>query len=238
MESASFHEAPAKMMEQKIIYVLEVSLKSDNVTSTVKSVQEKVSAVGGYVAESRQNNNETQTTAYLTLRIPSAQFESFKGDLSAFGTVADEHLFTDDVSKEYFDVETRLRSWEAQEKRYLEILNQAKTVEEILKIEDSLANVRREMESLKGQLQYWDNRVQYSEIRMNIYPSQSNFKVNDPWQPVSLQSTFEAAKNAVIKTISFIWNAVNYLIIFVGYALPLGILLATGWFVYRKRKRR
>jgi len=225
-------------MDQKIIYVFEVSIKSDNVASAMEAVEEKVSALGGYVAESRQNSYENKTTAFLSLRIPVTQFENFKGEVAQFGVVSDEHLFTDDVSTQYFDVETRLRSWEAQEKRYLEILQQAKSVEDILRIEDSLSNVRREMESLKGQLKYWDNRVQYSEVRMNIYPSQSNYNVNDPWQPVSIQSTFQAAKNAVVKSISMLWNGINYILIFIGYALPVVILAFGAWFIYRQYKKR
>lgn len=227
----------AQSMESKIIYILEASLKSDDVMASVAAVEEKIKSVGGYIAESRQNNEQDHISAYLTLRVPAAEFESFRGNLSQFGTVSNQNLFTDDVSLEYFDVETRLRSWEAQEKRYLEILQQAKTVEEILRIEESLANVRREMESLKGQLKYWDNRVEYSEIRLNIYPNQSNLSVNDPWQPVSLQSTLNAAKNAVVKTISFLWNSLNYVVVFIGYALPVAVILGALWLIYRKIRK-
>ncbi|NLI90841.1 MAG: DUF4349 domain-containing protein [Peptococcaceae bacterium] len=230
--------AQTEPIQQKIIYVLDVSLKADNVAAAMKAVEEKVTAEGGYIAESNQNNNEKGMTVYLSLRIPADKFQSFKGNLSQFGTVENEHLSSDDVSRQYFDVETRLKSWQAQEKRYLEILQQAKTVEEILKIEDSLANVRREMESLKGQLKYWDNHVQYSEIRMNISPTQSKLTVNDPWTPVSISNTLQAAKNAVIKTISFLWNAVNYLIVFIGYAIPVAILLGIAWFVWKKVRKR
>jgi len=212
---------------------LEATLRVENVGQTVDLIEDKITSLGGYISESRKTDQDTEINAYMTVRIPVEHFENFKGDLSQYGIVSNQYLFTDDVSRQYFDVETRLRSWEAQEKRYLEILEKAATVEDILKIEDSLANVRREMESLKGQLKYWDNRVDYSEIRMNIYPQKSNLSVSDPWQPVSLESTFLAAKNAVIKSVSFIWNGANYIIVFVGYAIPVLFLLALGWLGYR-----
>ena len=224
-------------IEQKIIYTLEASLKVEDVNQTVALIEDQVTSLGGYISESRKTDRDAEITAYMTVRIPVKHFENFKGDLSQYGTVSDQYLYTDDVSRQYFDVESRLRSWEAQEKRYLEILQQATTVEDILRIEDSLANVRREMESLKGQLKYLDNRVDYSEIRMNISPLKSNFSVSDPWQPVSLESTFLAAKNAVIKSISFIWNGANYLIIFVGYAIPVLFLLALAWLGYRRFRK-
>lgn len=232
-------KAQFKNIQQKIIYILEATLKVENVNAAVNSIENRVRSLGGYIAESRLNNVANNNSAYLSIRIPSSQFASLKNALSEFGTVTNQYLYTDDITKEYYDVETRLRNWEAQEKRYLEILRQAKTVEDILKIEDSLANVRREIEHLKGQLKYWDHRVDYSEIKLHIYPSKNDLAVSDPWQPVSFKSTIIAAKNAVIKTISFIWNSLNYLVIIIGYLLPLIVIFLAGWLIYwniRKNK--
>ena len=225
-------------IEQKIIYTLEATLRVANVDEVVDAIEKDVTSMGGYISESRKTDRENETNAYMTLRIPVRDFDTFKEDLTKYGNVSNQHLFTDDVSQQYFDVETRLRSWEAQEKRYLAILEKAETVEDILRIEDSLAHVRREMESLKGQLKFWDNRVQYSEIRIQIYPLQSNLSVTDPWQPVSIKSTILAAKNAVIKSVSILWNAVNYLVVFIGYATPILAILTLGWFGYRRLRNK
>jgi hypothetical protein len=226
------------LLKQKIIYTADVSLKVEDVKAAVSAITEKVSSVDGYISESRINVGENETTGYLIAKIPANQFNAFKGDLSQFGTISDEHMYTDDISRQYFDVETRLRSWQAQEERYLDILKKAETVEDILKIENSLANVRQEIEALKGQLKYWDNRVDYSEIRISVSAKKSDFSVSDPWQPVSIVSTIVAAKNAVIKSVSFIWNTFNRLIIYLGYAFPLILLVLAGWFGYRKWRKR
>ena len=225
---------------QKLIYTMDVTIKTSDVAATMENVQEKVKSVGGYIVDSNINNDSYQVTAHITMKVPAKEFDSFKGNLSQFGHIEHQHLSTNDVSKEYFDTETRLKSWEAQEQRYLEILQQAKTVEDILRIEEYLHNVRIQIESLKGQLKYWDNQVDYSTIHMSIYPLQSDIAVKDPWQPVSMKNTLIAAKNALIKSISFIWNAINYVIVFIGYALPVIIILAliwTGWIVVRKYRK-
>ena len=227
-------------IQQKLIYTLDVAIKANNVSAAMEAVQQKVKSVGGYIAESSFNNDQDQASAYLSLKIPVNQFESFKGNLSQFGSVTNQHLATNDVSKDYFDTQTRLSTWEAQEKRYLEILQQAKSVEDILRIEGSLVNVRSQIESLKGQLKYWDNQVEYSEVRMNISPSQSTLAVNDPWQPISIKHTLITAKNAMVKTISFVWNAINYILVFIGYALPVIIILGADWgiwFLYKRHKK-
>ncbi|NLP43969.1 MAG: DUF4349 domain-containing protein [Peptococcaceae bacterium] len=231
----------ADLIDPKIIYTFEASLKANDVSTAVKAIEERVKSIGGYISEARQNNIDEQVTAYLTIKVPVSEFENFKNILPEFGTISHQNLFTNDITLDYLDVETRLRSWEAQEKRYLEILQKANTVEEILRIEDSLANVRREIEVLKGQLRYWDNKVEYSEVRLNISSNQNTLNVNDPWRPLSFQSTLLAAKNALIKTISFLWNSLNYVVVFLGYALPVGILLVAAWFIYKygfKRLRK
>jgi len=229
------------VVPQKLIYTMDVIIKTSNVIETVETIQQSVKSVGGYVVDSSINNDQYQVTAHITIKVPAKEFDVFKNNLKQFGHIENQHLSTSDVSKEYFDTETRLKSWQAQEERYLEILKKANTVEEILRIEDYLHNVRLQIESLKGQLKYWDNQVDYSEIRMNIYPLQSELKVKDPWQPVSIKNTFIAAKNALLKSINFIWNALNYLIVFIGYALPVLIILAiiwVGWILVKRYRKK
>jgi len=223
----------AGLIDPKIIYTFEASLKANDVSIAVKAIENRVKSIGGYISEARQNNIDEQVTAYLTIKVPVSEFENFKNILPEFGTISHQNLFTNDITLDYLDVETRLRSWEAQEKRYLELLQKANTVEEILRIEDSLANVRREIEVLKGQLRYWDNKVDYSEVRLNISSNHNTLNINDPWRPLSFQSTLLAAKNALIKTISFLWNSLNYIVVFLGYALPIILIVAVAWFIYK-----
>ncbi|MCG1026165.1 MULTISPECIES: DUF4349 domain-containing protein [Dehalobacter] len=224
---------------QKIIYSLDVFMKADDVAAAAKAIEEKTEALGGYIAESTRSNYDNSVTAFLSLRIPAKQFQTFQDSIPQFGTIVNQHQYTEDVSTAYFDTETRLRSWEAQEQRYLEILQKANSVEDILKIENSLATVRQEIESLKGQLKYYDNRVEYSQFTINIEQARNDLTVNNPWQPISLKNTLIAVKNALIKTVSFLWNALNYVLVFIGYALPVLAVLLLIWLVCRIiRKRR
>jgi hypothetical protein len=223
---------------QKIIYSLDVFLKADDVAAAAKAIEEKTKALGGYIAESTRSNYDNSVMAFLSLRIPAKQFQTFQDSIPQFGTIVNQHQYTEDVSTAYFDTETRLRSWEAQEQRYLEILEKANSVEDILKIENSLVTVRQEIESLKGQLKYYDNRVEYSTVTINIEQAQSDLTVKDPWQPISLKNTLIAVKNALIKTVSFLWNALNYVLVFIGYALPVLVILLLIWLVYRIIKKR
>ncbi len=84
------------------------------------------------------------------------------------GTVQSTDVRREDVTKQYIDLESRLKNRKAEEQRYLEILEKADTVEEILKIESRLSDTREAIERLQGEMNYLKNRVEYSTITIRI----------------------------------------------------------------------
>ncbi|MDR1603180.1 MAG: DUF4349 domain-containing protein [Gracilibacteraceae bacterium] len=225
-------EAPAP---DKIIYSLQAQLRVNDVDEAMRGLENTARTMGGYVAGSRQSNLEY---GYLTLRIPAETFAAFTDSLPQWGTVTDKYIFTDDVTEQYMDAESRLKSWQAQEDRYLEFFAAAETVEEMIMIEGALSEVRREKESLEGQIKYWDSKVAYSEVNLELTQKRAETAVTDPWQPVSWNGTLEAAKNAVVKTVSVVWNGLNSAVILLGYALPVLIVLALAALGLRVGLRR
>ena len=74
-----------------------------------------------------------------------------------------------DITEQYYDVKTRLENERQVEKRYLELLGQARTVKDILDIEEKLGQIRQEIESKEGRLRYLDDRISYSTLDVWIY---------------------------------------------------------------------
>ena len=73
-----------------------------------------------------------------------------------------------DVTEQYTDLEAQLRNAKAQEEVYLEILKQAKTVEDILLVQDRLGNIRAVIEGLEGRIKYLENATSYSTITVSL----------------------------------------------------------------------
>lgn len=228
-------------LPKKITYHLDADLQVDDVDLALNLLSEKVNSLGGYIVESSQSHNKNNSTAHAVYKIPTNQLEGFKNNLSAFGKVLYERTSSNDITDGYYDAQARLKNLESQEQRYLEILQKANTVEEILHIESYLSSVRMQIEQLKGQLKLWDHQVAYSTLTIDIQTTPNPVSVDEPWQPISWAQTWQGAKNAVLKTLSSTWNGLNYLVVGIAYALPyilIGGVLIGIYKVVKVRRRK
>jgi predicted DNA-binding protein YlxM (UPF0122 family) len=139
-------------LPRKITYNINSSLQVEDVNLALDRITQDAKSRGGYVVESSQNQYQNNSSAHVTLKVPTTELEGFRGLLSDYGKVLNEQTTANDITNQYYDADTRLRSLEAQEARYLEILKEAHTVEDILKIESYLGIYGRRLNSLKGNL--------------------------------------------------------------------------------------
>lgn len=219
---------------RKITQDVSLTLEVTNLSNSFNQISQAVQQMGGYVAESQQNGSENQASAHMTVKVPADKLNGLKDSLSTLGKIVDQHTVANDITNQYYDSQGRLQTLEAEEKRYLEILNQAKTVDDVLKVENALGNIRQQIEQLKGQLKLWNNQVDYSTVNLQLVTySSPSIEISNPWQPVSWRNTWKAAQNAFLKTISSAWNALNYLVVGLGYVFPYLFLGFLGWVIYR-----
>lgn len=171
---------------RKITHDLTLTLEVANTNDSVTQISSEVQKLGGYVVEALQNGSDSHSFAHLTLKIPADKLAGLRYSLSSWGKILDQHMVANDITNQYYDSQVRLQTLETEEKRYLEILNQAKTVEDVLKVENALGNIRQQIEQLKGQLKLWNNIVEYSTVNLQLVTLQSpNLNVKNPWQPIS-----------------------------------------------------
>ncbi|MBC2725100.1 DUF4349 domain-containing protein [Desulfosporosinus sp.] len=226
-------------LPRKMIHDLSLTLEVTNINDTVTLISKEVQKLEGYVISSRQSGRSNHSSAQLTAKIPADKLSVLRDSFSSWGKVLDQQLIANDITNQYYDTQTRLQVLEAEEKRYLEILNQAKTVDDVLKVENALGNVRQQIELLKGQLKLWNNQVDFSTVTFEIITRQSpNVNVTDPWQPIAWSETWKATGDAVLKTLSTTWNGLNYLVVGLGYAIPYLLIGTLGWIIYRVWKKR
>lgn len=128
-------------------------------------------AGGGYVAtvnSSRQANGKR--SGVIVIKVQPDQLDAFLSRLRDLGEVKGQTVSAEDVTKEYFDTDARLRNARRMEDRLLKILDEAKgKLMEILQVEKELGRVREDIEKMQGELQLYDSLVRFATVNVNLH---------------------------------------------------------------------
>lgn len=157
--------------DAKVIRNGTLSIVVKSPTAALASVEQIVAGIpGAFIAAAEvRRAGDSQPTA-LTLRVPA---ETFDQALSALRALAQEVLAEQtaarDVTEEYTDLDARLRNLQAAETQLLALLEQADAVEDLLKVENRLAEVRGEIEQLQGRLNVLENRIALATIHVLLH---------------------------------------------------------------------
>jgi hypothetical protein len=127
-------------------------------------------SLGGFVTNSSsERTGDRVASGTLTIRVPSDKFQTALAQLRALGTVTSENQNGRDVTSEYVDLEARINHARAEEAFYLKLMGQAKSIDEMLRIQDQLGQVQLQIEQLQGQKQVLDDQTTYSTISAQIF---------------------------------------------------------------------
>lgn len=174
--------AAAGVTERKVVSTGHLSFRTDDLSETRQFLQQALDGAGAYVESEQEHNYPTRLVRSLTVRVPADNFnELIDAVADHAGHFEEKNINQQDITEQYIDIAARLKNKQALEARYLELLKKANTVEELIDVERELANARAEIESMQGQLEHMDKRVDYSTLTIIYYiPQQATraIKVN------------------------------------------------------------
>ncbi len=155
--------------ERKIIKTGHITLEVEAIAEAIDKVAEVADELGGYVVSSHKSEGEKRTSGYITIRVPADIFdEAFNRLRQLAVSVPDESTEAKDVTEEYIDLQARLHNLEATETQYLALLEKAETVEEMLKVQQALSNVRGQIEQIEGRIKYLERTSDMSLIEVGL----------------------------------------------------------------------
>ena len=214
-----------------IIHQAQLSVKVKDIENTQLKIEEKVNKYSGYIVESNvyQGDNE-HVHGHITVRIPEKHFNNFLSDVE--NEVADtlERTITgEDVTEQYIDLESRVKSKRVVEERLLELMKEAKKTEDLLSISNNLATVQEEIEVIVGKMNFLKNKSDYATIE--IYMQEN--KVIVPELDSKKLDTWERTKKQLATSINFLLTAGSGFIVFFIGNLPIFIIiLVIGSIIY------
>jgi DNA repair ATPase RecN len=147
------------------------------------------------------------------LKIPVEKFDDIYNNIKNIdGEITYASYYTDDITQEYTDLESRLRNLQETEEQLVEILETAETVEDTLAVYEQLTSIRSQIEVLEGQIKYLDNQVDYSYITVTLTLSDVGKEITDEqWNPLGV---LKMAFGSLVNFGKFLVNVLIWLIVF------------------------
>jgi len=217
------------MVDAKIIRTGSLNLRVDDAAKRLEEAKTLAKQFNGFVASSNLVDNGGVKTGYITVRVPSDKYDSLVAECKKLAVlVLSESSDAEDVTAQFVDLEARLKSAKAEEAQYLDILKQAKTVEDTLKVTTALNEVRSRIEQMQGQLRYLTDRTDYSTLNISLTEETKIQAPTKTWKP--LETLRQAVQGLIISLQGLVDFLIGLFIYGLGFLLPLLILL---YLVYR-----
>ncbi len=223
--------------DRLVIRTATITLAVENTIEATTSVRNLATTKGGFVFSSTTYVDHGHNYAQLTIRIPSDRFDDTVSELRSAGWVSEvirEESGSQDVSAEFVDNESRLAALEETQRRYMALLSEASTIDEILRLESELTNIRTQIESIRGRQNYLSEMTSFSTISVNLRPADDS-ATPEPDDNKTFWGILESAWDRSTGALAGVAEAIIVITIFAAFFAPIGFLV---WLVYRFIRRR
>lgn len=227
--------------------VRRIILRNANLNLIVTDTEAKIAEIttmtqemGGWVVDSstRQSTSSTgEPLVYgsISVRVPAERLDEALERITAdVVEVTSRNVSGQDVTQQYVDISSRLKNLEEAETQMQAIMDTANRVEDVLAVYRELVRLRGDIESLRGQIQYFGQAAAFSLIQVNLSPELPG--------PVQAQATGwspgRTVENAFSSLIGLVQGAVDLaLSALIVLGIPAVIVGIPAWWLYRRVRR-
>lgn len=220
----------------KLILSADLTLETQDYDATCTAVEQMTAEAGGYIQSSGNAGEKGSRTANYTLRVPQEQFETFFAQLGETCHVVSANRWSEDVTEQYTDIETRLATLQTKHERLLALLDQAAKMEDIISLENALADCEYEIDSLTGEKRHYDDLVGFSTFNVTLREVQTLTAVSEGTGFGA--QVVQAAQNGLGGMTAVVRGLILMIVMLWPVLVLLGIVGAVFWRVriYRKKK--
>ena len=214
--------------DKKIIKTALLNLEVKDYTGYYSSLREKIKNIGGYIAQEEQRQSAYKIENTLVIKVPVEQFDNALVQLTDKAEKLNEKKITSqDVSTEYIDTRSRMESKKQVRQQYIELLKQAKKMEDILNVQSEINSIQEEIEAAAGRVEYLGHSSAYSTINLTYYQV-LNSSASDIDKP-----SFGTRISAAFKTG---WEWITSLFVGLVSVWPLCLVTFFALIFYRRMK--
>ncbi len=226
--------------DRMIIKNASLTLIVDNSEARAEDVREIAEQMDGYVESSDTRGFEQEKQVEIRLRIPTSNFDLVLREIKDLAVqVSRERMDVQDVGEEYTDLQARLSNLRASEVRFLQIFEEADTVEEILQVERELGRVRGEIERIEGVILHMERRVEMSTINLSLVSESEIEILGITWSPFrEVKIAYNSLLESLVEFARLVIRFVFVLPLIVLWAVAIFLLLIGFLKLYKAFRRR
>ena len=233
--------ATAMPENQKLIRTVYLDAQTTSMDGVMSWLENRVAELGGYFEQKsiRRSGSRDDGSYYryadMMIRVPAENLDSFLAQIGENTVVTSTREETENVTLQYVSTKSRVEALETEQKRLLELLEEAGSMEDLLTIEERLTDVRWELENYASQLRVLDNQVDYSTVYLNIN------EVDKP-KVVTERTVWQKIGDGFAENTIDLWDGIVavfvWLLSSMPFLIPLAVSAVVGFKVGKRLKAK
>lgn len=223
--------------DKKVIHTAELSLVVDNVEDASTKIRALTLHANGEIDQARiWSLSEKTREGELHIRIPAEALEPALKQIKAVGLrVTNEQLGATDVTRQFADNAARMHSLQAEEQQYLQILKQAKSIQDILDITEKLTDVRTQIEQLQASINVMSHDIAMSLVTIGLSQNAPVGEALGGWHPLlNARRSFKNMVENLGDWIDAIISFAIFLPVIALWVLSIGGIVWIAWKFFRR----
>jgi hypothetical protein len=155
---------------RKLIRNAQVELEIVSFDDAVQKITAFANEDRAYIATtSSQKQANGKLKGEIVVKVLPENLDRFLQKIRGLGELKNQMLGTEDITKAYFDTDSRLKNARVMESRLIEMLKKkSDDINDLLQVEKELGRVREQIEQMQGELKFWDSQVQFATVTISL----------------------------------------------------------------------
>jgi hypothetical protein len=227
------YNAPAPDVQRIVIKNANLTLAVDDPAKSMENITKLAESMGGFVVNAQLSQANLDSGAQvpqasITIRVPAEKLDAALAQIKTESKrpVISEDMSSQDVTKDYTDLQSRLTNLQAAESQLKEIMGSATKTDDVLNVYNQLTQVREQIEVIKGQIQFYDQSAALSAISVQLLANEAVQPLTvGGWQPVGVA---KQALQALINALKGLATAAIWLVLLV---IPVAFLILLPFYL-------
>ena len=215
----------------KMIKTAECRFQVSDMKKSKEAIASSVKKYSAYIESSNLEYQNPMLEESITVRVLNPYFAELLDEIISQAIYVNyKNVNTNDVSKDFVDLESRLKTKREVQKRYEEILRQKTgTIEELLKTEKQIGELQEEIEATVSQINFLSEKVRYSTIKLEIYQIAEQ-QITEVETNSGLPKKFSQAFFSGLSGLTNVLVGLTYL-------WPFVIIVSAAFYIWKRRRK-